>query len=609
MDKSFLVRIKDDIYCGKCGELLYQSKNEISHHERIDHVRFVNRLPYELDDIKTYALSIKDGHLELSILQAEGNLSCFKGIVWKIIYTCSFYVNSNSYTETGTGTLMEWLEYLECDMLLDVWHHTDLNINEEADFITINKVFQGVAYVESIADFIKIYIDKGFRNNPIKLSDIRKIKTIKPDYNISFKNRNMESLYFCQLREEEIGEQVIMAACCMIGVISAGQFMIKSKANLYISKDFVYNPSGFDLATFLYTGSGEKVTYGRFRYDKFHSRYPELKLKEYIESGGRKYLDFLLAQNNNRLLELVGKSELGYLSNHLNKFTSINFDGKNVKDVFGLPIKVLRNINIEEITECLTDADMLAIKKAYSLQPAAFDNTISQATLCFIKANLGNTGNPIRIRKLDKKTFLEYVRYCNQLNEHEYNIFVDYSNMCVQTGLWPYKRFPDRKDIQLAHDVIMNHMNEMRRAVQTARSEEQNAQFQMALLQEDYTDLIELPHTYFFEQSNYTLLMPRTADDLVEESYQMRNCVRSYVGSVAMGRTFILFLRKKSSKSKSFITIEVTYNYRLSQVKGKGNSHPPDDVIDWVSKWAEAKGISYKDCYDLQDRRGYRIAV
>lgn len=604
MNKTFLVKIGEEIHCGKCGDLLYLDANELAHHEKMDHVYFVNRQAYELEDIKAYSLSTQGGHLDLEILQADGDLSDFKGIIWNKIYTCSFYIGSKDYTETGTGTLKEWMEYLECDMLLDVGAHTDLNISDEPDFITVNRIFQGVAYINSIADFIKMYLDKGFKNNLFDVSDIRRLKAIKPDYNLSFKNRNLKRLSFCQLKEEEIGNQVLMAACCMSGVIKEEKFVVESKANIYISKDYVYNPTKFDVLEFIRGADyGANITYGRFRYDKFHKTYPELKLKEYIESGGTRYLNFLLASNNDRLLELIGKSELGYLSNTLDRLTCINREGKNVKEVFGMPIKALKNLNSKEISENLNDVDVGIIKEAYHFQPAILDEPMTATALTFIKANLGNTGNPIRL-KLKPKMFLEYARYCRNLTEQEYNSFVDYSNMCIMTGLWPFKKFPEQKDIGVAHDVIMNYMNERRQAVKTVRSTEWNEAFEKALLNEDYTNLIVLPDTFFFELSNYILLMPRTAEDLVEESYQMRNCVRSYVSSVAMGRTYILFLRKKTSKSKSFITIEVTENYRIAQVKGKGNAHPPYDVIEWVRKWANAKNLTYQDCYDLQDRYG-----
>ena len=51
MNKTFLVKIGEEIHCGKCGDLLYLDANELAHHEKMDHVYFVNRQAYELEDI------------------------------------------------------------------------------------------------------------------------------------------------------------------------------------------------------------------------------------------------------------------------------------------------------------------------------------------------------------------------------------------------------------------------------------------------------------------------------------------------------------------------------------------------------------------------------
>lgn len=34
MNKTFLVKIGEEIHCGKCGDLLYLDANELAHHER-----------------------------------------------------------------------------------------------------------------------------------------------------------------------------------------------------------------------------------------------------------------------------------------------------------------------------------------------------------------------------------------------------------------------------------------------------------------------------------------------------------------------------------------------------------------------------------------------
>ena len=38
MNKTFLVKIGEEIHCGKCGDLLYLDANELAHHEKMDHV-------------------------------------------------------------------------------------------------------------------------------------------------------------------------------------------------------------------------------------------------------------------------------------------------------------------------------------------------------------------------------------------------------------------------------------------------------------------------------------------------------------------------------------------------------------------------------------------
>ena len=82
----------------------------------------------------------------------------------------------------------------------------------------------------------------------------------------------------------------------------------------------------------------------------------------------------------------------------------------------------------------------------------------------------------------------------------------------------------------------------------------------------------------------------------------MRNCVRSYVPAVANHRTYILFLRHKASKSKSFVTVEINNNLELVQVKGKCNTPPTQEVKEWITNYCKDKGIDYSNCYDLKEK-------
>lgn len=592
MRNTFLVSINNNTYCGKCGKFIFNDYRDIKKHKKECSIK-INHEAKELEDIKAYYLEAKDESLVLYIVQATGNKENFKGIIWENIYSCEFFKYKKVYKESGKENLNYWIEMFELNMLFDELYDLEmLNIGKEKSFITINKVFPGIGYIDRIDNFIKRFLTKGFVIKHFNMSDIRKLPTLKIDLNIGKKYRNNLPIYFCQLKEVEINDDIMFLCACIKGRMNEGKIIVEEKNILYISHNYVYNPNNFDILDFI----NKDVIYGRFRYDKYSKRYPETMLREYIESGGERYLHFIISENNDFLMELIGKASLGYVSNKINEYRNINPEATNIKQIFGLPIKALRNINTKEVSENLNKYELEIFKKAYKIQPSIFNEPITETEILFLNSVIGKKGNLITACKNNPKDILDYSRYCRTLNQTEYNLFVDYSNMCNTHKLWPYKKFPEKQNLKLAHDVIMQYSYEKKKA-------EESHNFDEAISNEIYREFIELPFEQFYLNSKFTLLMPRSADDLVEESYQMRNCVRSYIPSVSAGRTYIFFLRKKTSKSSSFVTIEVNRNRALVQVKGKGNSHPDDQTKEYVIHWCKDKCIDYEDCWDLKEHK------
>lgn len=592
MRNTFLVSINNNTYCGKCGKFIFNDYRDIKKHEKECSIK-INHEAKELEDIKAYYLEAKNESLVLYIVQATGNKENFKGIIWENIYSCEFFKYKKLYKESGKENLNYWIEMFELNMLFDELYDLEmLNIGKEKSFITINKVFPGIGYIDRIDNFIKRFLTKGFVIKHFNMSDIRKLPTLKIDLNIGKKYRNNLPIYFCQLKEVEINDDIMFLCACIKGRMNEGKIIVEEKNILYISHNYVYNPNNFDILDFI----NKDVIYGRFRYDKYSKRYPETMLREYIESGGERYLHFIISENNDFLMELIGKASLGYVSNKINEYRNINPEATNIKQIFGLPIKALRNINTKEVSENLNKYELEIFKKAYKIQPSIFNEPITETEILFLNSVIGKKGNLITACKNNPKDILDYSRYCRTLNQTEYNLFVDYSNMCNTHKLWPYKKFPEKQNLKLAHDVIMQYSYEKKKA-------EESHNFDEAISNEIYREFIELPFEQFYLNSKFTLLMPRSADDLVEESYQMRNCVRSYIPSVSAGRTYIFFLRKKTSKSSSFVTIEVNRNRALVQVKGKGNSHPDDQTKEYVIHWCKDKCIDYEDCWDLKEHK------
>ena len=284
----------------------------------------------------------------------------------------------------------------------------------------------------------------------------------------------------------------------------------------------------------------------------------------------------------------------------------------NLKKMFGQNFIIDENVINNIITKSQIDRDTLVIE----IGPGAGSLTYALAkyaknVLCYeidgtlkelLEENLSEYNNvEIKFQDFLKSNVIEdiknynynkylfennivkYFRFINNMDMDDYQLYIDYMRMCKNNKLYPYGKFP--KQIKSAHDMMVLYNAER---LEAARANN----FKEAIKTDLYNNLIHKTEKFEF-------LIPRSADDLVNESYQMRNCVRSYINSVANGHTYIVFMRKKEKLSKSFVTIEVSKNYRLGQVKGVGNSKVDRITAEAVIEWCDQKSIDYRYNWDL----------
>lgn len=78
----------------------------------------------------------------------------------------------------------------------------------------------------------------------------------------------------------------------------------------------------------------------------------------------------------------------------------------------------------------------------------------------------------------------------------------------------------------------------------------------------------------FFEDDNYTVLIPTTAEEFKKEASYQHNCVfRAYYPRVLDAETHIVFVRKKSDVDTPYITCEVDNEGTIIQYLTKYNHH------------------------------------
>lgn len=150
----------------------------------------------------------------------------------------------------------------------------------------------------------------------------------------------------------------------------------------------------------------------------------------------------------------------------------------------------------------------------------------------------------------------------------------DYINMCETMGV-PYEKYP--KSLKLAHDLASKNL-------EIKVNSEQQELFNEVINKDDYKEL-EYKGTY------YSVINPKTTDDIVNEGRYLHHCVWSYVNTVIKGITKILFFRNNDDINKPLITLEVRDGV-LRQYKGRQNRRPNNIEMDEIIKWANLKGLS-----------------
>ena len=88
----------------------------------------------------------------------------------------------------------------------------------------------------------------------------------------------------------------------------------------------------------------------------------------------------------------------------------------------------------------------------------------------------------------------------------------------------------------------------------------------------------------YYEDDIYFIRPVKSIEDLIDESFQMHNCVRDYYEKIINDISQIYFLRKKDNPNESFVTIEVK-NGKIVQAYEKYNKEVKSDIKKILDNW------------------------
>lgn len=260
-------------------------------------------------------------------------------------------------------------------------------------------------------------------------------------------------------------------------------------------------------------------------------------------------------------IELLAKAGLGHL---ISGARYLNFSGKTFEQIFKIPKFWQSHLNDLDIK------DILLIRRR---------NPVDIEELNFLRENNQHK----YIQKYMCSKMMDYIKNYNQcigFPKYEYD---DYLKFAEKLGMDmnDYKVLCPSEGVHSAHD----------------KAEDKLEVIQSESLNKSIKEVATKLNKYKYSNNDYMIVVPASSVDFIQESRQLKHCVRQYAERVAKGETTIFFVRKNSEPDKSLYTIEFK-NKQVTQFRGKGNSLPALSAKEFVAEWMKKvvknpKGYSY----------------
>lgn len=496
-------------------------------------------------------------------------------VIWMNVYIAITIKGEKGIKESGEKNLEYWHDYFAKNLGYDLYDEKNVASfsSDEDSMEIVRTVFPSQMQTNVFAFFKKqknlrmlkpAKFDKGKLDK--KIFDIPAVKINRK----VGKKFDGQYINYALQREVELAGEVFFDILVISGMVANGVMNVEKKHRYFISEDFIYSPDNGPLGVFV---SGN--LYGKIHDQKMRKRYPNLMLDKY---QGKYYFQYFFAKEFIPCFEILAKAGLYRLAdimlddyyNDEQKIVFANLYGKNDKEIFEFKLSRLRNIEAcfdeeNKLGERRNFDDIiLTVRTICKTAPAVMDVKNIDANLYYFMEKRKYAG--VTVKDME---------YLKSIGTENARLYVDYLRMCERVGRYSNGKYP--KDVKYAHDVMVTYLNQIKKA-------ENNKKFEQVVTDDKYLNKC-------YEGEEYCILAPRTADDLVKESYRLGHCVRVYIDDVSCKRCQIYFLRKKNQKAKSLVTIEVA-NREVCQAHGKYNRKLTEEELDFVKEWAENKNIS-----------------
>ena len=118
-------------------------------------------------------------------------------------------------------------------------------------------------------------------------------------------------------------------------------------------------------------------------------------------------------------------------------------------------------------------------------------------------------------------------------------------------------------------------------------------------IRDDFMKAVEEYKKFEYDDLTYCIKVPNTMEEMFEEGRKLHHCCGQYIDDVARKKAIVLFLRRKEAPEEPYLSIEVTPNKEIRQVRGYNDTyiHTLDEykeVSIFLKKWAVSKHLDLK---------------
>ena len=183
-----------------------------------------------------------------------------------------------------------------------------------------------------------------------------------------------------------------------------------------------------------------------------------------------------------------------------------------------------------------------------------------------------------------KKTTLDRIKVLDYCTEKKigYGSYNDYLKAVLKIGL-------DRSDTKVIYPNNFKRMHDLRTQEYASIVAKEDAEKRNRLA-EDFSKAAEKAKKYETRGEIYTIVVPSTIEQLVQEGETLNHCVgrMGYDKKMAEGKSTIFFFRYTNKLEEPYITVEISLkNKKILQAHGKNNSGPSKDEWTFLYAWVE----------------------